>query len=43
MVMQEELKILPFGEYSRQYNVPVDREWYVSVKNYEKKVLEVRK
>ena len=47
MVVQEELKILPFGEvwdeYCRQCGVPVDGEWYDTVKNYEKKVLEVRK
>lgn len=47
MVMQEELKTLPFGEiwdeYCRQCNVPVDGEWYGTVKDYEKKVLEVRK
>ena len=47
MVVQEELKTAPFGEvwdeYCRQCNVPVDGEWYETVKNYEKKVLEVRK
>ncbi len=47
MVVQEELKTLPFGEvwdeYCRQCGVPVDGEWYDTVKNYEKKVLEVRK
>ncbi len=47
MVVQEELKTAPFGEiwneYCRQCNVPADGEWYESVKEYEKKVLEVRK
>ena len=47
MVVQEELKTLPFGEiwdeYCRQCGVPADGEWYESVKEYEKKVLEVRK
>ncbi|MDE6903278.1 MAG: L-rhamnose isomerase [Lachnospiraceae bacterium] len=47
MVVQEELKTLPFGEvwgeYCRQCGVPVDGEWYDTVKNYEKRVLEVRK
>ena len=47
MVMQEELKTLPFGEiwdeYCRRCGVPVDGKWYETVKDYEKKVLEVRK
>ena len=47
MVVQEELKTAPFGEiwdeYCRQCGVPVDGEWYETVKDYEKKVLEVRK
>ena len=47
MVVQEELKTAPFGEiwdeYCRQCSVPVDGEWYETVKEYEKKVLEVRK
>ncbi len=47
MVVQEELKTLPFGEvwdeYCRQCGVPVDGGWYDTMKNYEKKVLEVRK
>lgn len=47
MVVQEELKTLPFGEiwdeYCRQCGVPVDGEWYETVKDYEKNVLEVRK
>lgn len=47
MVVQEEMKTLPFGEiwdeYCRQCNVPADGAWYDIVKNYEKKVLEARK
>ena len=47
MIMQEELKTLPFGEiwdeYCRRCGVPVDGKWYETVKDYEKKVLEVRK
>ena len=47
MVVQEELKTAPFGEiwdeYCRQCSVLVDGEWYETVKEYEKKVLEVRK
>ena len=47
MVIQEELKTAPFGEiwdeYCRQCGVPLDGEWYDTVKDYEKKVLEVRK
>ena len=47
MVVQEELKTAPFGEiwdeYCRQCGVPADGEWYDAVKDYEKKVLEVRK
>lgn len=47
MVVQEELKTAPFGEiwdeYCRQCNVPADGEWYETVKEYEKEVLEVRK
>ncbi len=47
MVVQEELKTAPFGEiwneYCRQCNVPADGKWYESVREYEKKVLEVRK
>ena len=47
MIMQEELKTLSFGEiwdeYCRRCGVPVDGKWYETVKDYEKKVLEVRK
>ena len=47
MVVQEELKTAPFGEiwdeYCRRCSVPVDGVWYGTVKDYEKKVLEVRK
>jgi L-rhamnose isomerase len=47
MVVQEELKTAPFGEiwdeYCRQCGIPLDGEWYESVKEFEKKVLEVRK
>ena len=47
MVVQEELKIAPFGEiwdeYCRQCGVRADGEWYEIIKDYEKTVLEVRK
>ena len=43
MVMQEELKTMPFGEiwdeYCRQCGVPCDGEWLDMVKAYEKDVL----
>ena len=46
MVMQEELKTLPFGEvwneYCRRCNRPADGEWFKEIEAYEKKVLEAR-
>ncbi len=46
MVMQEELKTMPFGEiwaeYCRACDVPVDGEWYQIVKQYEYNVLSKR-
>ncbi len=46
MVLQEELKTLPFGEvwdeYCRRCVKPADGEWYSEVETYEKKVLEER-
>ena len=46
MVIQEELKTMPFGEiwaeYCRQCGVPVDGEWFASVKKYETDVLSKR-
>ena len=47
MVVQEELKTLPFGEiwneYCRRCGKPVDGEWYREIETYEKEVLEARK
>ena len=47
MVMQEELKTLPFGEiwdeYCRACGKPVDGEWYKEIEEYEEQVLEARK
>jgi L-rhamnose isomerase len=46
MVMQEELKTLPFGEvwdeYCRRCSKPADGEWYGEIERYEKEVLEAR-
>ena len=46
MVLQEELKTLPFGdvwdEYCHRCGKPVDGEWYKEVEAYEKDVLEAR-
>ena len=46
MVMQEELKTMPFGEiwaeYCRECGAPVDGEWFASVKQYEQEVLSKR-
>ncbi len=46
MVMQEELKTLPFGEiweeYCRQCNTLPDGEWYKVIETYEKEVLSKR-
>ena len=43
MVIQEELKTLPFGavwnEFCRRAGVPVDGQWFASVKAYEDEVL----
>ncbi len=43
MVVQEELKTMPFGEvwseYCKRCGVPDDREWYTQVKQYENEVL----
>ena len=47
MVVQEELKTLPFGEiwgeYCRSCGKPIDGEWYNEIEHYEKTVLEARK
>ena len=47
MVLQEELKTLPFGEvwdeYCRRCGRPLDGEWFPEVERYEKEVLEARK
>lgn len=46
MVMQEELKMYPFGdvweEYCRQCGVTADQSWFEEVKQYEKEVLSKR-
>ena len=46
MIMQEDLKTMPFGEvwdaYCRACGKPVDGEWYVSVEQYETEVLSWR-
>ena len=46
MVLQEELKTLPFGEIWNEYcarcGKPADGEWYSEVERYEKTVLEAR-
>ena len=46
MVIQEELKLLPFGavwnEYCRRCGVPADGQWFASVKAYEDAVLAKR-
>ena len=46
MVVQEELKTMPFGEiweqYCRECGAPADGEWFASVKSYEKDVLSKR-
>ncbi len=42
MVMQEELKTMPFGDVWNKYcevcGVPADGEWFDTVKNYEKEI-----
>lgn len=46
MVMQEELKTMPFGEvweeYCRRCHAPADGEWFPGVKQYEAEVLSRR-
>ncbi|MBO5671006.1 MAG: L-rhamnose isomerase, partial [Clostridia bacterium] len=46
MVLQEELKTMPFGEvweeYCRRCGAPADGEWYAQVKQYEQDVLSCR-
>lgn len=46
LVLQEEIKTLPFGEiwaeYLRRAGVPQDGEWYERVQKYEKEVLSKR-
>ena len=46
MVMQEELKTMPFGEiweqYCRECGAPADGEWFADVKKYEAEVLRKR-
>ena len=46
MVVQEELKTMPFGEvwtqYCRECGVPADGEWFAQVKEYEETVLALR-
>ena len=46
MVVQEELKTMPFGEiwteYCRQCGAPADGEWFATVKKYEAEVLSKR-
>ena len=47
MVMQEEIKLYPFGdvwrEYCRQCGVEADESWFEEVEKYEKEVLKARK
>ncbi len=46
MLVQEELKTLPFGEvwaeYCRQCGVPADRSWFEEIERYESEVLSKR-
>ena len=46
MVVQEELKTLPFGEiwdeYCRRCGKPADGAWFQEIETYEKEVLEAR-
>ena len=46
MVLQEELKTMPFGdvwdEYCSACGVPKDGEWFETVKNYENEILKKR-
>ena len=47
MVLQEELKTMPFGdvwdEYCRRCGAPLDGEWYATVKQYESDILSQRR
>ena len=47
LVLQEELKCMPFGEiwaeYCRRAGAPLDGMWYTEVENYERDVLSRRK
>ena len=47
MVLNEEIKTLPFGEiwdeYCRRQNVEVGMDWFEKVEKYEEKVLNTRK
>lgn len=46
MVIQEEMKTMPFGEvweaYCRECGVPADGKWFTSIKKYEDEVLSKR-
>ncbi len=46
MVLQEELKTMPFGdvwnEYCRRCGKPCDRDWFKEIEDYEEKVLSKR-
>ncbi len=46
MVLQEEMKTMPFGEiweaYCRECGAPADGEWFASVKQYETEILSKR-
>ena len=46
MVLQEEMKTMPFGDIWEEYCVrcgkPVDGQWFASVAEYEKNVLSKR-
>ena len=47
MASQEDMKVMPFGdiwnEYCLRCGAPRDGEWYETIMDHEKKVLEVRK
>ena len=46
MMMNEELKTMPFGvvwqEYCRREGVPEDESWFESIESYERDVLSKR-
>ena len=46
MAMQEEIKLLPFGdvwrEYCKECGVIADETWFEEIKKYEKEVLSLR-